>query len=94
MLTTAQIVTTATELAKHGDIRLTPVVRLLFDLADQLGYLEERESISDSRIQLLRTMDDNCKEEVQLLQDKLAAEHVISVELRKQISILKEALVK
>ena len=94
MLTTAQIKSQAYELARNGDIRLSPVVRLLFELADQLDYLEERDTISDSRIQLLRTMDDNCKDEVRLLQENLLVEHEDNIELRKQVAMLKKALME
>ena len=93
MLTTAQIKSQAYELAKLGDIKLSPVIRLLFDLADQLDFYQERDTISDSRIALLRNMDDNCKEEVRLLQQKLLVEHETNIELRKQVSMLKNALI-
>ena len=92
MLTVAEIKSKAYELAKQGDPRLSPVVRLLFELADQLAYLEERDSITDSRIQLLRTIDDNSKDEVRLLQAKLLVEHETNIELRKQVAIMKMAL--
>ena len=93
MLTTAQIKSHAYDLARQGDTRLSTVVRLLFELADQLDFYEERDTIADSRIMLLRSIDDNCKSEVKLLQEKLLAEHEANLELRKQVTLLKDALI-
>ena len=93
MLTAECIKDIAVKLAEHRDTKLAPVVRTLFSLAKQVEFLEERESISDSRIQLLRTIDDNSKEELTLLRGKLQEEHESNIELRKQVSMLKEALI-
>lgn len=93
MLTVDYVKTLAFELASHSDERLSPVVKILLDLADQLEYLEERDTVTDSRIQLLRSMDDNCKEELRLLNGKLLQLQDVNIELRKQVDMLKKALV-
>ena len=92
MLTVHYIKSLAFELAAKGDSKTAPVVEDLLSLADQLEYLEERDTISDSRLQLLQTVGDNLKDEIEMLRQKLEQEHQSNVELRKQVRILKEAL--
>lgn len=94
MLTVEYIKGLAYELASHDDSRTSPVVEDLLALADQLDYLEERDSISDSRLQLLRSVGDNLKSELEILREKLEQEHKSNLELRKQVRMLKAALYK
>ena len=92
MLTVAYIKGLAYELASHDDSRTAPAVEDLLALADQLDYLEERDAISDSRLQLLKTVGDTLKDEIAMLKEKLEQEHLSNIELRKQVRMLKAAL--
>ena len=92
MLTVEYIRGLAYELASHDDSRTAPVVEDLLSLADQLDYLEERDVISDSRLQLLNNVKDTLKDEIDMLREKLEQEHLANVELRKQVRMLKAAL--
>ena len=92
MLTVHYIKSLAFELASHDDSRTAPVVEDLLSLADQLDYLEERDVISDSRLQLLNNVKDTLKDEIDMLREKLEQEHLANVELRKQVRMLKAAL--
>lgn len=92
MLTVDYVKSLAHELASHNDSRTAPLVKDLLDLADQLEYMEERDSITDSRLGLLKEVTESWKSEVEVLQEKLAQEHAVNLELRKQIQVLKKAL--
>lgn len=94
MLSVEYIRGIAYELASHDDSRTAHIVEDLLALADQLDYLEERDTISDSRLQLLKGVGDSLREEVQMLRDKLEQEHQSNIELRKQVRMLKLALYK
>ena len=92
MITTDYIKSLASELASHNDIRTSAAVKDLLDLADQLEYLEERDSITDSRLSLMRDVSNTWRDEVEMLQSKLLVEQSDNLELRKQVRILKKAL--
>ena len=92
MITTDYIKSLAAELASHNDIRTSAAVKDLLDLADQLEYLEERDSITDSRLSLMRDVSNTWRDEVEMLQSKLLVEQSDNLELRKQVRILKKAL--
>lgn len=79
----------------------TKAAKVLYDLADQLEYLEERDTISDSKLSLLREVNDTWKDaalEYQTMleteRENLAIERQNNEELRKQVKMLKEALYK
>jgi hypothetical protein len=72
---------------------LVKMTLLLLQLADQLEYLEEKDTISDSQIGLLNTVTETWKDESFQCQHDLQEEREINAELRKQIAILKAALV-
>jgi hypothetical protein len=93
MLTVDYIKSVAFELAEHNDSRTASVVKDLIELADQLEYLEERDTITDSRISFLKEISDNCKEEVKVLQGNILQLQQDNLELRKQVAMLKQALV-
>lgn len=93
MLSVDYIKGVAYELASHDDSRTAHIVEDLLDLADQLNYLEERDEISDSRLQLLKQVGDTLRDEVTMLRDKLEQEHRSNIELRKQVRLLKAALI-
>jgi hypothetical protein len=92
MISTDYIKSLASELASHNDIRTSTVVKDLLDLADQLDYLEERDTITDSRLALMHDVSNTWRDEVEMLQEKLIGEQADNLELRKQVRMLKRAL--
>jgi hypothetical protein len=82
----------AYKLSEVDNVLAKEAVRVLLDLIDKLDYLEERDTISDSKLQLFRDVGDTWKEAAMNYQLDLEATLAINEELRKQVSLLKAAL--
>lgn len=73
--------------------------KLIFDLADQLEYFEERDTVSDGKIALLQAYGTEWKDDAMEIKAALATarteleiEKLRNLELRKQVQMLKAAL--
>ena len=72
----------------------TKAADALVNIADQLEWLLERDTISDSKLQVLRNYSDNWKDDAMMYQHQYEEQLAINDELKKQIAMLKEALYK
>jgi hypothetical protein len=97
MITAKQLKETAIKLIKEKNFDekcQAKIAMMLFSLADQIEFLEEKNAVSDSQIGLLNTISDTWRDDSLQMQHKLQDDQEVIAELRKQIAILKEALMK
>ena len=71
----------------------TRAANALVDLVDQLEYLLECDTITDSKLQLLREYGESWKEDALLYQAECEDLRAINEELKKQVTLLKLALI-
>ena len=97
MVTVKQLKNAAKDIMNNDSLDekyLVKVAMMLLDLADQLEFLEEKDTVSDSQIGLLKDVNETWKDDSLQCQTMLAEEQAINLELRKQIVLLKEALTR
>jgi hypothetical protein len=94
MITVGEARALAQKLMELNAVWSTQAAGALFRLADQVEYLEERDEISDSKLQLFRDLGNDWQADAIAYQAQLNEQIAINVELKKQVIMLREALMK